>query len=90
MSHASIPKTETVRIFAMSEATLTVKGQVIVPREIRNRLGLKSGDKVAFTMLSDGTVVVRPKTRRLTDLVGSLTRRGQPSALVEEMDPFKR
>jgi len=74
----------------MTEATMTVKGQVTVPREIRNRLGLKSGDKVAFTILSDGTVVVRPKTRRLADLVGSLTRLGQPSVSIEEMDPFKR
>ena len=74
----------------MTEATMTVKGQVTMPREIRNRLGLKSGDKVAFTMLSDGTVVVRPKTRRLVDLAGSLTRPGQPSVSVEEMDPFKR
>ena len=74
----------------MAEATMTVKGQVTVPREIRNRLGLKSGDKLAFTMLSDGTVVVRPKTRRLTDLVGSLARPGQPLVPVEEMDPFKR
>jgi len=74
----------------MAEATMTVKGRITVPREIRNRLGLKSGDKVAFTMLSDGTVVVRPKTRRLADLVGSLTRLGQPSVPVEEMDPFKR
>ncbi|HWS73770.1 MAG TPA: AbrB/MazE/SpoVT family DNA-binding domain-containing protein [Quisquiliibacterium sp.] len=44
---------------------MTSKGQVTVPREIRDRLGLESGDKMAFTMLSDGTVVMRPKTRRL-------------------------
>ncbi|MBE0547917.1 MAG: AbrB/MazE/SpoVT family DNA-binding domain-containing protein [Rubrivivax sp.] len=69
--------------------TMTSKGQVTVPREIRDRLGLKSGDKMAFTMLSDGTVVMRPKTRRLADLAGSLTRAGQPKVAVEAMDPFK-
>ena len=69
--------------------TLTSKGQVTVPREIRERLGLKSGDKMAFTMLSDGTVVMRPKTRRLADLAGSLTRTGQPKVAIEAMDPFK-
>ena len=75
----------------MSEATtMTVKGQVTIPREIRERLGLQSGDKVAWSLLSDGTVVVRPKTRRLADLVGSLTRPGQPSVAVEDMHPFKR
>ena len=69
--------------------TMTSKGQVTVPREIRDRLGLKSGDKMAFTMLSDGTVVMRPKTRRLAELAGSLTRPGQPEVSVEDMSPFK-
>ncbi len=69
--------------------TMTSKGQVTVPKEIRDRLGLKSGDKMAFTMLSDGTVVMRPKTRRLSDLAGSLTRPGQPSVAVESMSPFE-
>jgi len=62
----------------MSDATtMTIKGQVTVPRQIRDRLGLRSGDKMAFTLLSDGAVVMRPKTRRLAELAGSLT---QPRA----------
>ncbi|KAB2876577.1 MAG: AbrB/MazE/SpoVT family DNA-binding domain-containing protein [Burkholderiaceae bacterium] len=74
----------------MADATtMTTKGQVTVPREIRDRLGLKSGDKMAFTMLSDGTVVMRPRTRRLADLAGSLTRPGQPKVAIEDMNPFK-
>ena len=74
----------------MADATtMTTKGQVTVPREIRDRLGLKSGDKMAFTMLSDGTVVMRPKTRRLAELAGTLTRRGQPKVAVADMNPFK-
>lgn len=68
---------------------MTSKGQATVPRKIRDRLGLKSGDKMAFTMLSDGTVVMRPKTRRFADLAGSLTRPGQPKVAVENMNPFK-
>lgn len=74
----------------MSETTLTSKGQVTVPREIRERLGLASGDKLTFTLLSDGTVVMRAKTRRLLDLAGSLTRPGQPKVAIEQMNPFKR
>lgn len=73
---------------AESTTTLTSKGQVTVPREIRDRLGLGPGDKMSFTLLSDGTVVMRPKTRRLADLAGSLTRPGQPRVAVEDMSPF--
>lgn len=73
----------------MAETTLTSKGQVTVPREIRERLGLASGDKLAFTLLSDGTVIMRAKTRRLLDLAGSLTRSNQPHVTIEQMNPFK-
>jgi len=71
----------------MANATiLTRKGQVTVPREIRDRLGLKSGDKLTFTLLSDGTVIMRAKTKRLADLAGLLTRPGQPKISVEDMN----
>jgi antitoxin PrlF len=73
----------------MSDATLTAKGQTTIPKEIRDRLGLEPGDKLTFTTLSDGTVVMRAKTRRLLDLAGSLTRPDQPSVSVDEMKPFR-
>ena len=41
-----------------TETTMTVKGQVTVPREIRDRQGLKAGDRMAFTLLSNGTVIM--------------------------------
>ena len=74
----------------MSDATLTAKGQTTIPKEIRERLGLEPGDKLTFTALSDGTVVMRAKTRRLLDLAGSLTRPDQPSVSIDEMKPFRR
>lgn len=73
----------------MSESTtMTTKGQVTVPRDIRDRLGLQSGDKMVWSLLSDGTVIMRPKTGRLSDLLGSLTRPDQPSVSIEEMNPL--
>jgi AbrB family looped-hinge helix DNA binding protein len=72
--------------FRLSEpTTMSVKGQVTIPRDVRERLGLQAGDKIAWSLLSNGTVVVRPKTRRLVDLVGMLTRPGQPGVTVDEM-----
>jgi antitoxin PrlF len=73
----------------MSEpTTMSSKGQVTIPRGVRERLGLQAGDKIAWTILSNGTVVVRPKTRRLSDLVGVLNRPDLPSVSVDEMNPF--
>lgn len=65
--------------------TMSSKGQVTIPREVRERLGLRAGDKLAWSLLSNGTVVVRPKTRHPADLVGVLTRPAQPGVTVEEM-----
>jgi len=80
-------KTHTVNMeFRLSEpTTMSIKSQVTIPRDVRERLGLQAGDKIAWSLLSNGTVVVRPKTRRLVDLVGMLTRPGQPGVTVEEM-----
>ena len=70
----------------MSEpTTISRKGQVTVPRDARERPGLQAADKIAWSALGNGTVVLRPKTRRLPDLVGILTRPGQPRVSVEAM-----
>ena len=48
-------------------ATITSKGQVTLPAEVRKILGLKSGDKIAFTVEDNevrlrrtGSVVATP------------------------------
>ncbi len=65
--------------------TVSRKGQVTVPREVRERLGLQAGDKIVWSWISNGTIVLRPKTRRLADCVGVLTQPGQAGVRVDEM-----
>ena len=43
----------------MKGSTVTVKGQVTIPREIRHRLGVKPGDRVRFRELENGVVIER-------------------------------
>jgi antitoxin PrlF len=38
---------------------LTVKGQVTIPKRVRDALGLKPGDEVDFVVEGSGSVVVR-------------------------------
>jgi len=40
-------------------STMTSKGQLTVPREIRKRLGLEAGDRVEF-VVEEGRTVIRP------------------------------
>ena len=39
---------------------MTSKGQVTIPKSIREVLGVKPGDQVEFELLSDQRVIVRP------------------------------
>ena len=43
------------------ESAITVKGQATIPKEIREHLGLKPGDRLKFFLHPDGTVVLLPK-----------------------------
>lgn len=56
----------------MSEATITSKGQVTIPADIRKALGLSAGERVVFTRLDDGTTVMRAKSRSILELKGML------------------
>jgi AbrB family looped-hinge helix DNA binding protein len=42
------------------DAKLSSKGQIVIPQEIRKRLGLKPGDKVNIDMLEGRSAVIRP------------------------------
>ncbi|MBI4704912.1 MAG: type II toxin-antitoxin system PrlF family antitoxin [Deltaproteobacteria bacterium] len=42
----------------MPTATLTSKGQVTVPKPVRQALGLRTGDRLLFRVRDDGVVVI--------------------------------
>jgi AbrB family looped-hinge helix DNA binding protein len=78
-----------------SSATVTSKGQVTVPADIRERLGLKAGDRLDFHLTDSGKLTVvatrrrsilesRDSLPRLT-LGRPLTQRGIDDAIGDEM-----
>ena len=70
----------------MPQATLTSKGQVTIPVEVRKRLGLKTGDRVDFDFLPDGKVAIRTKKLPFEALRGFLRKEGQRRISIREMD----
>ena len=67
-------------------ATLTSKGQITLPKEIRDRLGLDAGAMLDFQVLPDNTITaraVRPDARRIRGLLKSPHAR---PLTVEQMD----
>jgi antitoxin PrlF len=57
-------------------STVTSKGQVTIPAEVRNYLGIKTNDKIAFVIDSEGVVRIRvpryPDIASLRGAAGSL------------------
>lgn len=50
------------------EATITSKGQVTLPSELRKRLGLHKGSRIRFSIPASGPVQVEPVRYELEDL----------------------
>lgn len=70
----------------MPTATLTTKGQVTIPKEVREHLGVDTGDRVSFVVQDDGVVVVKPLTRHVSELGGLLYRPGRHPVSLADMD----
>lgn len=69
----------------MSAAILSSEGQITIPPAIRERLGLKPGDRVVFVQRPDGQVVVEAEPHDVRRLRGLLRHTGRPVS-VEEMN----
>ena len=69
----------------MLESTITRKGQVTIPKAIRDRLGVKEGEKVLFVMRGE-EVVLRVIKGTIFDLRGSV----QPSAYPEDFAKIRQ
>ena len=69
----------------MPVAKLTSRGQLVIPRSVRQHLGLQPGDSVDFVIGDDGEVVVRPAVGDVRQLKGILPKPAE-SVSLEEMD----
>jgi antitoxin PrlF len=66
-----------------TDSTLTSKGQTTIPKLIRDTLGMKAGDRMTFTLMPDGVVVMRVKNKNVSDLAGRLYRKGRKPVPIE-------
>jgi antitoxin PrlF len=71
-----------VKVF---ELTLSPKGQVTFPKEMRDMLNLKAGDQLIYSFI-DGQVIITPKNVDFSDLAGLLGPAPNGSASLLEID----
>jgi AbrB family looped-hinge helix DNA binding protein len=65
----------------VTAATLTSKGQLTLPKEIRDALGVGPGDRVYFVRMEDGNFAVVPATAPVARLKGLLKKRAKSVSL---------
>ena len=70
----------------MVTATLTSKGQITIPKSIRESLHLHTGDRVAFLLHGDTEAVLKPVTKSVDEVFGKLRDEAQPRRSIEEMN----
>ena len=66
--------------------TLTNKGQVTIPKNVRESLGLNTGDKIEFIIDKNGEVRIKPVTKKVDDVFGILHKQDRWPVATENMD----
>jgi AbrB family looped-hinge helix DNA binding protein len=70
----------------MPTATLTTKGQVTIPKSVRDLLRIEAGDQIDFFVTDQGDVFVRGLSVDVRELRGLLKRNRRRSVSVDEMN----
>ena len=74
----------------MTLAKVTSKGQVTIPLEIRQKLGLEAGSRIDFILTGEGRVVVEPVRSSVKSLEGVFhDARREPVSLADMQDAIE-
>ena len=69
----------------MPTATMTSKGQITIPKSIRDAFSIKPGDRIEFFVDDQGRLIVWPITQDITSIKGIVDYSG-PAVSVEDMN----
>jgi antitoxin PrlF len=70
----------------MPSATITSKGQITIPIQVRSALGVDAGDRIDFVEVEKGQFAIVPATRSVRELNGLFKRRRHKPVSIEEMN----
>ena len=70
----------------MVVATLTTKGQVTIPKEIRESLQLHTGDKIEIIVTEKREAIIRPISKKVDDIFCKLQKPGRKAIPLEAID----
>lgn len=65
---------------------MTSKGQVTIPKDIRDMLKIGPGDQIDFIISDEGEVLISPRTCDFRSLKGLFHKKGRKAATLEDME----
>jgi antitoxin PrlF len=75
----------------MALATLTSKGQITIPKKVREHLQLKTGDRLDFRIEKDGSIRIYPIARKVAEVFGAFAEKAKrPYSTTEVKDHLKQ
>ena len=70
----------------MASATVTTKGQVTIPKSVRNALLLNTGDRIEFVLTDRKEAIIRPISKKVDEVFGILHKTGRKAVSVKKMN----
>jgi len=70
----------------MSLATITTKGQVTIPKDVRESLKLHAGDKIEILVTANGEAIIRPVSKKVDEMFCKLHKPGRKAVSVDSMN----
>ena len=74
----------------MPTAVVTSKGQITIPKPVRDGLGVETGDRVEFVELERGVYTVVAATRDIRDLKGMIPKPAKPVSVADMNKAVRR
>lgn len=69
----------------MALSTITTKGQITIPKSVRDSLKLKTGDRIEFIITDKQEAIIRPVSKKVDEVFGILNQPGRKPVSADEM-----
>jgi AbrB family looped-hinge helix DNA binding protein len=70
----------------MASATITSKGQITIPKVVRDSLMLNVGDRIEFVVTDKREALIRPISKKVDEVFGRLHKAGRKAISLEDMN----
>jgi len=74
------------RVIKDGKAIVSSKGQVVIPKSIREAVGVHAGNELVFSVRTDGVIEMRLRKRLIKIFFGRCKQKGKKAMSIEDMD----